>query len=398
MLNSVGNAAAPDTAVHVASFIKLLPNPCALVLPTGQVSAVNPAWSDLFGAPKGQGQSLSEAAGSLFAWELEAWLDVSAELDALLAGQLERVGFDVALYGLPNRWAAATIAATPHGEFIWQLHEISQWCLAEANATDLMLQMREAIEGISEGFALYDENDCLVFCNKQYHAIYPLCADIMTPGRNIRDILYIGIERGQFTLSDGEDVETFVAMRMAHFRGDGNQIHRLDGDRWVRAIDRPTRSGGVVGIRTDVTELRKMEELSRTNVEQEAMIKAQAGLLSELSTPLLRISATTLLMPLIGALDSQRARRVVEHLLNAVEAQRTSLVILDITGVPIVDTQVANLLIQCARAVRLLGARMVLTGIRPDVAETIVTLGVDLSMLTIRGSLQDGVREALKRV
>ncbi|RRR66377.1 MAG: STAS domain-containing protein [Candidatus Viridilinea halotolerans] len=397
MSDSVGDAAAPDNAVHAAGLLALLPNPCALVAAEGHVLAVNGAWSELFGAHNGQGQPLVEAVAALFQWEHEAWLEVIAELEALRTGQVAQVRFAAALVVLPARWFAATLAPTAHGTIIWQLQEITQWRAAEAYATDMMLQMREAIESISEGLALYDEHNCLVFCNKRYHDIYPLVADLMTPGRSILEILYVGIERGQFTLSEGEDVETFVTRRMSHFRGDGDQVHRLDGERWVRAIDRPTRSGGVVGIRTDVTEQRKVDELTRTNLEQEAVLRAQGALLSELSTPLLRIGPTTLLMPLIGALDSQRARRVVEHLLSAIEAQRTALVILDITGVPIVDTQVANLLLQSARAVRLLGARMVLTGIRPDVAETIVTLGVDLSMLTIRGSLQDGVREALKR-
>jgi rsbT co-antagonist protein RsbR len=129
---------------------------------------------------------------------------------------------------------------------------------------------------------------------------------------------------------------------------------------------------------------------------QEAVIRAQEATLAELSTPLLAISDRVLVMPLIGVIDPRRAQQVIENLLAGVTQRRASAVILDITGVSVVDTQVANALMSAAQAVRLLGARVIITGIRPEVAQTLVGLGVDLSGITTKASLQNGIAEALR--
>jgi anti-anti-sigma regulatory factor/PAS domain-containing protein len=391
-----GDAAAPAVLAHLATLIELLPKPCALLDASGMLSAVNAAWRDVF-FHTGLGMPLTEAVAALFHWQPHAWQAVAAELAQLLAGELDRVNFDAELAEPPERWVSATLALSPHGQIIWQLSDVTRWQIAESEASQQLSQVRDALESISDGFALYDHDDRMIFCNQRYRAIFPLCADIMQPGRSFSDILRIGAQRGQFVLNADEAIESFVTQRLASFRAGGEHIYQLNDERWVRAIDQPTRAAGVVGIRTDITEQRRLEALSRERTTQAALIAAQAALLSELSTPLLRISAETLVLPLIGALDSQRAARVIESLLNAIGAQRTNLVILDITGVPLVDTQVANLLIQCARAVHLLGTRLVLTGIRPDVAETMITLGIDLGGIVTRANLQDGVREALRR-
>jgi anti-anti-sigma regulatory factor len=102
-------------------------------------------------------------------------------------------------------------------------------------------------------------------------------------------------------------------------------------------------------------------------------------------------------MPLIGSIDSGRAQMIMETLLEGVAHYQAELVILDITGVQIVDTQVAQAFIQAAQAVRLLGAQVMLTGIQPQIAQTLVHLGVDLSGLQTAGSLQAGIAFALKQ-
>jgi rsbT co-antagonist protein RsbR len=146
----------------------------------------------------------------------------------------------------------------------------------------------------------------------------------------------------------------------------------------------------------NVTERKRAEAALRQNIAQEETIRAQALALAELSTPLLAISATTVVMPLIGAVDTRRVQQMMETLLTGVAERRASSVILDITGVPIVDTQVANALIQAAQAVKLLGAQVVLTGIRPEIAQTLVGLGTDLRGLVTRGTLQDGIAAVLQ--
>jgi rsbT co-antagonist protein RsbR len=101
-----------------------------------------------------------------------------------------------------------------------------------------------------------------------------------------------------------------------------------------------------------------------------------------------------LALPIIGELDSQRAAQLTEQLLNAVRSNRARVVVIDITGVPSVDKNVANHLVQTVRACRLMGAAVLVTGLSSDIARTLVTLGVDLSMMDTVGDLQGGIEEA----
>jgi rsbT co-antagonist protein RsbR len=119
-------------------------------------------------------------------------------------------------------------------------------------------------------------------------------------------------------------------------------------------------------------------------------------MLSELSTPLLTISDRAVVMPLIGTLDPRRAQDVTRSLLDGIAKTQAEVVILDITGVSGVDTQVADALLRAARAVRLLGAQTLITGIRAEVAQTLVELGADLSGLITLGNLQSGIAYAMK--
>ncbi|GAB4427508.1 MAG: PAS-domain containing protein [Chloroflexi bacterium OHK40] len=358
--------------------------------------SVNAAWRDIF-VNTGMGLGLEAACAALFHWNDADWQGLVAELRDLLAGLQERVSFEAQIAEPPERWAVGVIATLPGGDgLIWQLTDVTRWQLLEAESARLFAQFRDAVESISDGFALYDAEDRLVYCNRRYREIYSDSADLMVPGRSFEEIVRIGAQRGQYPAAIGR-VEEWVAERLAQHRGLQTVEIRLSSGRWIRSVDRPTADGGIVGIRTDITELKEADALRRQQAEAEETIRAQDALLAELSTPLLRISTGALVLPLIGALDSGRAARVVESLLQAVDGQRADLVILDITGVPVVDTQVANVLIQCARAVRLLGAELVLTGIRPDVAQTIVALGIDLGDIVTRADLQEGIRYALKK-
>jgi anti-anti-sigma factor len=205
----------------------------------------------------------------------------------------------------------------------------------------------------------------------------------------LRELLAGGLDRVSFDAQLAEPPERWCIGTLAANSRDGGYIWQLtDVTRWQLAESESQRL---------IFELRRVEELRRQSIEQQETINAQEALLAELSTPLLRINARSLVLPLIGAIDSTRAQRVVENLLEAVNEQDADIVLLDITGVPVVDTQVANVLIQCAKAVRLLGARMVLTGIRPDVAQTIVALGIDLGDIVTRANLEEGINYALRR-
>jgi len=150
---------------------------------------------------------------------------------------------------------------------------------------------------------------------------------------------------------------------------------------------------GTAALSLDVTE-RARTEAERVRLQEE-IIRVQESALRELSTPLIPISDTTMVMPLIGAMDSRRAQGVLETLLEGVAGRHARVAIIDITGVPVVDTQVASVLVRAAQAVRLLGAQVVLTGIKPEVAQTLVGLGVDLSGVTTRSTLQRGIAYAM---
>lgn len=129
--------------------------------------------------------------------------------------------------------------------------------------------------------------------------------------------------------------------------------------------------------------------------EQLATIQVQREVIAEMSVPVLPITPTALLMPLIGSLDSARLQLVQENALNNLEQRSAHYLLLDISGVPIVDTQVAGGLLRLVQAVGLLGAQVVLVGIRPEVAQSIVGLGIAFTNITTRGTLQDGISYVL---
>jgi rsbT co-antagonist protein RsbR len=128
--------------------------------------------------------------------------------------------------------------------------------------------------------------------------------------------------------------------------------------------------------------------------EREATITRQQEAIRELSTPALQIRDRLLILPIIGLLDSHRARQLTDGLLRAIRAHRAKVVVMDVTGVATVDSKVANHLLQTVAASRLMGANVIVTGLSADVAQSLVILGVDLSKLNAVGDLQGGLEEA----
>jgi rsbT co-antagonist protein RsbR len=151
----------------------------------------------------------------------------------------------------------------------------------------------------------------------------------------------------------------------------------------------------IAGIARDLTEQHRAEE--ERMALQEQMIEVQRATLRELSTPLIPLADEVVAMPLIGTIDSGRAQQILETLLEGVAEHQAEVVILDITGVQMVDTQVASALVRAAQAVKLLGARVVLTGIRPEVAQTLVGMGADLGDIVTLSNLQSGIAYVLQQ-
>lgn len=128
--------------------------------------------------------------------------------------------------------------------------------------------------------------------------------------------------------------------------------------------------------------------------ERERIIRQQQEAIRELSTPVLQVRERLLILPIIGAIDSQRARQLTEQLLRGVRSNRAKVVVIDITGVPSVDANVANHLVQTVDASRLMGASVIVTGLSSEIAQTLVTIGVDLTKINAVGDLQGGIEQA----
>ena len=128
--------------------------------------------------------------------------------------------------------------------------------------------------------------------------------------------------------------------------------------------------------------------------ERERVIRQQQDAIRELSTPVLQVRERLLILPIIGVLDTERARQLTEQLLAGIRTHRAKVVVIDTTGVPDVDESVANHLVQTVDASRLMGASVIITGLSSKIAQTLVTIGVDLSKMHTIGDLQGGIEEA----
>jgi rsbT co-antagonist protein RsbR len=150
---------------------------------------------------------------------------------------------------------------------------------------------------------------------------------------------------------------------------------------------------GVFAAARDMTAFKKAAE--EAAAKQTEVIQRQAQEILEISTPVMQVWEGVLVAPLIGTLDSQRTQQFMERLLQRIVETNSPMALVDVTGVPTVDTQTAQHLIDTISAVRLLGAQVILTGIRPAIAQTLVHLGVDLSGIITRSSLSGGLLVAM---
>lgn len=168
---------------------------------------------------------------------------------------------------------------------------------------------------------------------------------------------------------------------------------------WIQAQFFPLRHSqvqhyGVGVLYQDITQQMGQQQVIVTARDE---IASQRQAIESLSTPVIEVWDGILTLPLIGLIDTQRAQSITERLLEAIVRHRANVVILDITGVPIVDTNVASYLMSAAQAVRLLGSQVALVGVSSEVAQTMVQLGVDISQITTLANLKAGIAWAFKR-
>jgi PAS domain S-box-containing protein len=186
--------------------------------------------------------------------------------------------------------------------------------------------------------------------------------------------------------------------RLRAFRADGEP--RSTEVLAIRLVDDDGTEIGIATMFRDVTDVDATEERMRELREersalQEQVIEAQHRALRELSVPLIPLARGLLLLPLIGSIDARRAAQITEVSLYGIREFKAPRLILDITGVSNADAQVVDALLRTSRAARLLGARVMLTGVQPAVARTFVELGADLRDIVTHSTLEEGVRRAL---
>jgi PAS domain S-box-containing protein len=185
------------------------------------------------------------------------------------------------------------------------------------------------------------------------------------------------------TVIDREDIFPAPNGEPHHFVTSKFPLRDLEGEVYA-----------VASISTDIT-VHKLAEAENRRLQDE-IIRVQEDTLRALSTPLMPIAKGVVVMPLIGNLDRSRAEHVLDTLLSGVVTHKAKSVIVDITGVPVVDDQVASALIRTAQALKLVGAKVVLTGIQPKIAQTLVQLGTSLEGVITKGTLESGIAHVLK--
>jgi PAS domain S-box-containing protein len=198
------------------------------------------------------------------------------------------------------------------------------------------------------------------------------------------------------------EMELKVAQEQGRFEDEGWRV-RKDGTRfWANVIVTPlyTVAGTLRGfgkVTRDLTERKQAEEARAQQAAAEILARRAQEIL-DISIPVVQVWEEIILAPLIGSLDSERTQQLMEKLLEGIVATRSTIALVDITGVPTIDTQTARHLVETMSAVRLLGAEVILTGVRPAIAQTLVHLGVDLGGVTTRSSLAAGLRFAVDQL
>lgn len=268
--------------------------------------------------------------------------------------------------------------------------DITERVLAEANYRDTRLILEGIVTNAPAVIAVKSPSRQLMLVNGAYAGLVGQPSDALV-GRSEDEVLPAEVAAG--------------------WRGLGGQL--FGGDEAIRTEDvfvvageehdflsthfpiynRERQPFAICTIATDVSEVKRAEE-QRLQLQSE-MIEAQRATLRELSTPLIPLADGVMVMPLVGTIDTSRATQIMEVLLEGIATYQAEIVIMDISGVRVVDTQVADALLRAARAANLLGAKIVLTGISAEVAQTIVHLGADLQSVVTQANLQAGLRFAL---
>jgi rsbT co-antagonist protein RsbR len=235
------------------------------------------------------------------------------------------------------------------------------------------------------------DEQTLIVVNANKAALRTMSHDQMV-GRNLYDMIPpSNYQQYQRIVQQCLQSRTTTSNEYAFNHPDGSRFWVLNT--MVPLVNEQGEVPYLLSISQDFTAWKEQElEL----IAQREIIERQTATLTELSTPLLSISEDTVVMPLIGTIDTLRVNLLTISLLEGVAHNQAKNVIIDITGVPVVDTQVANALISAGNAVKLMGARVILTGIRPEVAQVLVSLGITFNEIVTYATLQTAITALLR--
>lgn len=286
--------------------------------------------------------------------------------------------------------------------------------MTDNNGPDEKTAGQILIEQISE-----DREQVLAVVTEQGKAIFGDQGVI--PAEDIQDfsvefleLFLILLEKEDKSVQHGE-TEEFAALKK-FFSNFAKQIQARGGDleafvRYVHALQRTLIELLEVSEEYDFEQTQEallllarvfnkivLDVFNTYLLEKEQTIKSHEEELRQVSTPITEIWDGVLTLPIIGRLDSSRTMMVMENLLTRIEKDRAKMVVMDVTGVLAIDSQVSHHLIQMIRAIGLMGADSILTGISPNIARALTNLNIDLSGVTTKSTLSDGLKEAFKRL
>ena len=253
------------------------------------------------------------------------------------------------------------------------------------------------LETLPQRFFFKDKNLVYSACNKSYAGDFNKPPDEIT-GKTDYDLYPKELAEKHIAV-DHQVLESGKTIELEEEYVEDGQTF------WFKKIKAPIKDDdgkitGILGIFWDITDLKRINELLKNEISEgkrrEEIISRQTQEILELSTPVLQIMDGVVVAPLIGTIDSERTQQFMERFLETIVKTNSPVALVDITGVPTLDTQTAQHLIEAVTAATLLGAKVIVTGVSPAIAQTLVHLGIDLPDIITKSSLSAGLKVALE--
>jgi PAS domain S-box-containing protein len=287
---------------------------------------------------------------------------------------------------------------------IGMVQDITERKRAERALRDSQRMLQAVLDAIPVRVFWKDKSLTYLGCNKLFAEDTGLDTPEEVVGKTDYDMPWTTEEAEMFRADDQRVIES--GEKKINYE---EPQTRPDGEiTWLRTSKAPLRDAddniiGVLGTYDDITEQKRAQEAHERLLQEQAdlqqeIIEAQREALQELSTPVIPVMDRILVMPLVGSIDTMRARDIMRALLEGISEHRAKFVILDVTGVPVMDTGIVNHINKTIQAARLKGARTIVTGISDAVAEAVVDLGIDWGAVETLRDLQTGLRLALQQI